>query len=199
MPAQTRVRNLGSTGLPLARHHLEQGRLHRALEVLGRCSLEEMETRQFHQLRGVALYRLEHYDEAVAAARAGLARDPSCPLLSQLLGVAEMQRGDLVAAERALLAALIYDPESVALLCSYAVVMIRAGQVAKAVRLTERAARTDPESDVVALLRGILDYIFSGQQRRAEGCRIASRRGRLPAVQLAALAACAPWLRPACG
>jgi tetratricopeptide (TPR) repeat protein len=86
--------------------------------------------------------------------------------LLALHALGNSQLGHNAAAEQSLLAALRLEPENDWLLCEYALLVARAGQLDKARRLVEEAARIDPLSDDVARVRGVLAYL-SGDDTRA--------------------------------
>lgn len=73
--------------------------------------------------------------------------------------------GDLAAAERTILAALRQTPEDPVLLCSYALLVARAGQLDKAERLVKEATRLAPEHAYVAHTQLTLSYLHGNDKQ----------------------------------
>lgn len=150
---------LGGRRLAAAQRYIEVGQHESALEALAGLDAETSRTTYAHRLRGFAHYGLERFDEAARAAQEGLADDPADEGLLYLLSLAEEGRGDLAAAERAILAALELEPEDAELLCQYADVLMRDGQLDKAERILARAAAASPDSPDVLAARVSLAYL----------------------------------------
>jgi len=152
--------------LTLAQHYLDIDQPSRALTTLesGRVDVSDAE---FWRLRTAALYELDRYVEARAAAASGLAIEPDDIELLVLHGLANSHLGDMAAAERSLLAALRLEPENVWLLAEYALLVARAGQLEKARQLIDEAARIDPLSERVTTVRGVLAYLAGDDARAA--------------------------------
>src|SRR5215213_10735294 len=144
--------------LALARHYVRVQRPERALEALARAGAD-VDDPEFHELRGLALYELERYDEAKRAAQAGLAIDPDDVTLLGVLCDCERELGDLAEAERAVLAALELAPSSPQLLGAYAHLCSRAGQFEDAERLLAEAEAIDPQAVAVLQTRVWLAYL----------------------------------------
>ncbi len=150
----------------VAQRYIEVGQPARALETLDRAGAGP-EDPDAWRVRGFALYGLERWGAAADAARDGLASEPDDIGLLYLLSLAEEQRGDLPAAEEAILAALRLEPEDPELLSQYADLTMRAGQLDKAQQLLDAAARSEPESPAVLRSRVSLAYL-RGDNRAAE-------------------------------
>ena len=117
-------------------------------------------------LRGFALFGAERFGDAAAVARDALQDDPDSTWLLYLLSLATEQLDQLEDAESAILAALEREPEDPELLCQYASVCMRAGQLDKAERLVDIAGAADPGSADVLSARVSLAYL-RGDDRRA--------------------------------
>lgn len=152
--------------LDLARHYLEVQRPERALEALGQPGAD-LDDPQWYELRGLALYDLDRYDEARRMAQDGLALGPTDVTLLALLCDCERELGNLGAAEKAILAALELEPLEPALLCAYAHLCARGGQMKKAGRLLAEAESVDPESLPVLRTRVWLAYL-KGDRKATE-------------------------------
>jgi tetratricopeptide (TPR) repeat protein len=151
--------------LTLAEHYLEVGQPERALSALEQATSDEAVA--VWNLRAQAYLDLERYDEAAEAAARGLSDEPYDVELLGSLAIAEWNRNELAAAERALLAALEILPDHPRLLSIYAHVVASAGQFDKARRLVERASELDPDDAFVARTRMELAYL-SGRDKEAE-------------------------------
>lgn len=146
---------------------LEADRPEQALAELSRLGGAAATDRRAYRLRVAALARLDRWDEVAATARHGLAEvGPDAELLGRL-GQALHERGELAAAERALLDALALDAHDPWLLCQYAGLCASVGQPDKAGRLLERAAAVAPDSPAVHATRVQLAYA-RGDDREAE-------------------------------
>ena len=142
----------------LARRFLEVGRPQDALEALRNLDGESAVSLDAIELRGFAHLALKSYDAAIRSAREGLEQDPSGLGLLYLLSLAEEQRGDLAAAEAAILEALGQSPDDPQLLTQYASVLMRAGALDKAGRVLAAAQASDPGSPDVLTAR--IDHAY---------------------------------------
>lgn len=145
--------------LAAAQRYVEIGRPHEALEALGGLDAEAARTPYAVRLRGFAHFGAQEWDEAAEVARDGLEDEPEDEGLLYLLSLAEEQRGDLAAAEGAILAALAQESEQPELLAQYADVLMRAGQLDKAGQVLGHAAAGDPDSPDVLGSRISLAYL----------------------------------------
>jgi tetratricopeptide (TPR) repeat protein len=127
-----------------ARHLIALRRPDEALEKLAQSF--DSEDPLYWWLRGLALFALDRVGEALDAAKNGLRIDPESPLLLDLVARCHSSRGELVAAEEAVLAALRTDAEDAELLALYALIVAKAGQIEKARKLIAQARRVDPEN-----------------------------------------------------
>lgn len=152
--------------IALAAHLLDVDRPDEALEQLGRLPGASASSETVWALRTRALLALDRVADAAAAASAGLAETGPSVWLLHLLALARADLRDDVGAEQALLAALRQAPEDEVLLCSYARLLLRVGQVQKAERLLAQAARLAPESRAVLETRALLVYV-TGSSRHA--------------------------------
>jgi tetratricopeptide (TPR) repeat protein len=150
----------------VAQRYIEVGQPARALETLDRAGVGPDDPDAW-RIRGFALYGLERWDDAAEVASDALGAEPEDIGMLYLLSLAEEQRGDLAAAEGAILAALRLEPEDPELLSQYADLTMRAGQLDKAERLLDAAARSDPESPAILRSRVSLAYL-RGDDRGAE-------------------------------
>lgn len=153
-------------GIDLAQHYVLVGQPRRALEALANAGGGDLEDPWFWRLRATAHYDLEEGQRAVEAAREGLKHDPHDIGLLRVLGMAEAEEGRLAEAEQAALAALELASDDPDLLCDYARVVARGGQLDKANRLVDRAESLDPEGAEVIRMRAFLAYL-RGQDRKA--------------------------------
>ena len=156
-----------SAELQTARRYIEIGRPEQALATLSSVDSETASTTEARSLRGFAFLGIEDFDRAAEAAGNGLQDDPGAIDLLYLLSVAEERRGDLGAAESAVLAALEQDADDPDLLCQYASVLMRGGQLDKAGRVLDAAAASDPDSPEVLAGRQSLAYL-RGDNREAK-------------------------------
>ncbi len=145
--------------LAAAERYCDIGQPDRALQALSRLGAETAASAHAMWLRGYALYGLDEFEQAAEVAREGLIDEPDEISLLYLLSIAELQRDDLPAAERAILAALAIDPSDAAMLAHYADVLMRAGQLDKAGRILERARAADPDSTTVLRARIALAHL----------------------------------------
>jgi tetratricopeptide (TPR) repeat protein len=170
--------------LEAARRYIEIGRPERALESLAALDSDLAAGAEVRRLRGYALLALDDCEGAADAARDGLDEAPGSVDLLYLLSLAEERRGDVAAAEAAILAALENDADDPQLLCQYADVLMRAGLLEKSERVLEVAARSDPDSLEVLEARISLAYLKhnDGEARRLSEQLLAidpeSRRGQ---------------------
>jgi glycerophosphoryl diester phosphodiesterase len=135
----------GATGLAAAERFIEIGRPDRALEILAGLDADTAAEPRARLLRGFALYGAERFAETVEVVADALDDDPESPPLLYLLSLAHEQLGNLGQAERAVLSALELMPEDVELLCQYASVLMRGGQLDKASEVLDLAARATRE------------------------------------------------------
>ncbi|HEX8205028.1 MAG TPA: tetratricopeptide repeat protein, partial [Solirubrobacteraceae bacterium] len=101
--------------LSVARRFIEIGRPERALDALDRAGAGP-EDEEAWGLRAWALAGLERWDDAARVIGDLLADDPEDVQMLALLSAVEEERGDLAAAERAVLSALRLETESAYLL-----------------------------------------------------------------------------------
>jgi predicted Zn-dependent protease len=153
--------------LAAAQHYLEVGQPERALDALSGLDPAVAADAYAMSLRCVAHLRLEDFERAAGAAREGLQDNPTDTHLLSLLSIAEAHRGDLAAAEKAILGALALDAEHPELLAQYADVLMRAGQLDKAERVLGHAAAAGPDSLRVLETRIMLAHLRH-DDRRAE-------------------------------
>jgi tetratricopeptide (TPR) repeat protein len=117
-------------------------------------------------IRALALLELDRIDEAIEAARSGLAVEPESPMLLGVLARCHIERDDLAAAEEAALGALRLDAEDADHLALYALIVAKAGQLEKARKLVARARSVDPEN-VSALRIEAAPALVRGNDRKA--------------------------------
>jgi tetratricopeptide (TPR) repeat protein len=146
------------SSLALARRLLEVGRPQDALQALGQLDAQSATSLSAIELRGYAHLALKSYDRAADSARDGLEQAPAALALLYLLSLAEEQRGDLAAAEAAILDALAQSADDPQLLTQYASVLMRAGALDKAGRVIAAAQASDPGSPDVLLAK--LDHAY---------------------------------------
>jgi Flp pilus assembly protein TadD len=139
--------------LVLARHQLAIHRPAAALQTLAKAQRLAPTSAEAWNLRAAALHALDRFDEGAGAATRALAIDPSDGAALSTLGQCELARGDLAAAERAILGALELNPEDPGRLALYAQLCILGGQVEKGARILAAASALDPHSRSV--LRGL--------------------------------------------
>ncbi|MBJ7520160.1 MAG: tetratricopeptide repeat protein [Solirubrobacteraceae bacterium] len=156
------------SSLQLAAHLLNVGRPEDALRELQRLGPDEAGSVNALCLRGYAHLNTGSLDAAVHDARAGLQAAPDDIELHYLLSITETQRGDLAAAEAAILAALGYAADDAELLAQYSRVLMRGGQLEKAGRVLAAAGASDPRSQEVLRCRIDLAYL-RGDTAEAEG------------------------------
>lgn len=147
-----------------ARHLLALGRPSEALTELAKTF--DAENTQHWWLRGLALFSLDRTDEALEAVRDGLRVDPESPLLLDLAARCHSRRGELVDAERSVLAALRFDAEDAELLALYALIVAKAGQIDKARKLIAEARRVDPENASALRIEAAI-AVSRGDEREA--------------------------------
>jgi predicted Zn-dependent protease len=141
------------SALDRAQALLVAGRAEQALAELGSLPVAEAVGPAAMRLRCVALVQLDRWPEVADAARAGLAAGGPDPGLLLWLGRALAELGHAQDAERALLDGLALAPADVDLLCAYADVCLRHGQVDKAAKLVALAAAEDPHDPSVYVAR----------------------------------------------
>lgn len=143
----------------LARHYLQVDQPERALQALGGAIGEGLEDPDVWALRGWALVDLDRHDEAVDVASDALGRWPGDVDFLRLLAIAEGQRDHLADAEGAVLAALRAEPDDPHLLCTYAELLMRGGQLRKAADVLQLAERADPDDVLVVRMRLNLAFL----------------------------------------
>lgn len=151
-----------------ARHYLGVGQPMKALRLLNEADSETVDLPYFWLLRGQAYFDLEQYFNALQAVEKGLAIEPEHIPLLYLLCDCQAKRDNLAAAEKAILAALKQAPDDPQLLCRYALLVSRAGQLEKAEKLIAKAAALDPEHPAVDRSRVILAYLKGDDRQTAE-------------------------------
>jgi tetratricopeptide (TPR) repeat protein len=145
--------------LTVAARYVEIGRPELALQTLAGLDGDTAAHPYALLLRGRALCEMERFDDAAQAARDGLADAPADIALLYLLSVAEEGRGDLAAAEAAVLAALAEEPDDAVLLCQYARVLMHGGALDKAERVLDKPDAAEPGSTGVLTNRVSLAYL----------------------------------------
>jgi Flp pilus assembly protein TadD len=144
------------SALHLVRHWVSVRQPDRALAELDGVRPEEAVSLEAAQLRSLSLCGVGRAEDAVEAARTGLATHGPDPVLLYILGVTLTGLGRLAEAERALLDALAASPEDAELLCGYAHLCALVGQTGKAASLVERAAASEPENPTILRTRVII-------------------------------------------
>jgi Flp pilus assembly protein TadD len=139
--------------LTLAVHYLEIGNGREALAALDRLGGAALEDPGYWLLRTTALRQLDRPDEAVDAARKGLALEPDEVSLLDSLAVAELDRDNLVEAERALRAALKQEPTDADLHAHLALTLARDHRVDEAWAAVNRALALEPDSESALRIR----------------------------------------------
>ncbi len=157
--------------LALAERYVDIDQPERALAALDRLDGSALEDPEPWRLRAAALALLERHEESADAARRGLELDPDDVGLLALLGLARSRLGDPAGAEEALLAALRLQSDRPDLLCQYAMVVARDGQLDKAQHLVDRAAAGDPEAPEVLRTRTGLAYLRGDRRGTREHSR----------------------------
>jgi tetratricopeptide (TPR) repeat protein len=132
-------------GLMLALHYLQIGNGRQALAALDRVDAAALDEPAYWLLRTSALRDLDRTEEAVEAAKRGLALEPDDAALLHSLGIAELDRDRFTAAERALTAALRLDPEDADLHAHLALTLARRRRYAEARAEVERALVLEPD------------------------------------------------------
>jgi len=137
--------------LVLAEHHLARGRPDRALAALAKVTGPELETYEFWALRAIALYRLHGWEEAIEAAREGLAHEPNDFHLLEVLALAQSELKNKGEAVEAIETAISLHPQEAVLHAHKALILARNAQNAigfasyrKARAAAEDALRLDP-------------------------------------------------------
>ena len=108
---------------------------HRALSRGGTAAAKEL-----HQ-KALGLARSRRYNEAAAEFARGIAQHRYNPYFPHSLGVMELQRGDLAAAQAAFERALEIDPDSSVTLQAYAGLHSRQGEVTTARAMYKQAVK----------------------------------------------------------
>ena len=145
--------------------YLEMGRPEQALQALASLPAETAAAPHVRWLRAIAYIMQEDYARSADEARHGLEDAPDDPDLLRVLSAAEEQQGNLAEAEEAILAALSESPDSAGLLCQYAELLMRGGQLEKAGHLIDAAAAIDP--DAARRARGAPAALLPARRRQA--------------------------------
>jgi Flp pilus assembly protein TadD len=157
--------------LLLARHYLDIGQPNKSIESLNRVYGALLLDPDYWFIRGQALFDLNRPMEAVDVAQRGLAENPDyCPLL-YLLCCCYEKIGKPSDAERAILAALRLVPEEPRFLCRYALLVGKAGQLDKAERLINEAARIDANHPIVPHTRTMLAFLRGNNKHAGQHSR----------------------------
>jgi tetratricopeptide (TPR) repeat protein len=184
--------------LALARHDLDRGRPDRALAALGKVTGPELESYDFWALRAHALFELSRWDEAAAAARAGLERKPDDVELLDVLALAQLERGHKKKAQATIDAAIALEPEFAELHAHRALILARRAE--KSFRLAsyrtaraavEEALRLDPQSETALRVRAQIAVMSNdrrAQEYAAELLSVEPDDGRAHVIRGAALA-----------
>jgi tetratricopeptide (TPR) repeat protein len=149
--------------LLLAEHHLGTRRPDRALEALERVDGICLELPEYWQLRAHAELQLSDYGAAVAAAEAGLTRQPDDPELLKVLALAQLELDHKRAALRAIDEAVSLCPDDATLRAHRAMILarsrrrpLRRWRLAQARREVAEALRLDPESPAALRARSLV-------------------------------------------
>jgi tetratricopeptide (TPR) repeat protein len=161
------MRTNADNAVALASHYLDVDQPQRALDVLDGLGDPDFDDAYLWALRAQALVDLKRFADAAATARSGLRADAESISLLDLLTIAEAELGELESAEAAILQALELEPERPVLLCRYAHLLARGGELAKADRVCAEAERIAPDDDVVIRCRIALAYV-RGDDKAAE-------------------------------
>ena len=129
--------------IELARRYVLLERGERALEALKHASPESAETWLW---RANALHLVARYDEAIEAARRGLAIDAESPYLHHALARAELALSHFGDAEAAILDSLRLDPEDPDALALHALILIATGRRAAGRTVASQAVALAPEA-----------------------------------------------------
>lgn len=152
--------------IELARRYVDLGRGERALEALARASAESTEVWLW---RANALHELRRYDEALHAARAGLAIDPEASYLHHAVARAHNALGQRRDAEDAIRESVRLNPDDAEALAFQALLLSGRGKRAAARRVIQRAAELDPESRGVRVSRALIAPLDSEAAVRMSG------------------------------
>lgn len=152
--------------LDLAGHFLGIGRPERALSALDDGGADHEADARFWLLRASALAELDRHDQALRAARQGLALEPESVELLDVASESAAQLREFEEAERLRLAALKLDPDDPYLLARYAMLLARCRRLPKAEKVLARAEASDPDDPAVIATRAALAY-FNGDDRGA--------------------------------
>ena len=179
--------------IELASRYVSLGRGDRALSVLQDGSAELVETWLW---RANALHLLARYDEAIEAARCGIAIQPENSFLHHAVARGELMLGQADAAEAAVLEALRLFPDEPNALALYASILTAQGRRREASRAIRRAAELAPEEPGVRVIEAMVTEPLDDEaavrisrellEARPEGAvehwwhgRMLVRRGRL--------------------
>jgi hypothetical protein len=111
--------------LVLARHELSRGRPDRALAALEKVTGSGPETHEFWSVRAPALFRLHRWNDAVAAAHAGLQREPDSVELLEVLALAYSELRNKDQALEAIETAISLYPDAAVLHAHKALILAR--------------------------------------------------------------------------
>jgi tetratricopeptide (TPR) repeat protein len=131
----------GVVALKRGEHQVAQGRLARALELLG----DKPAPALWYWAATLANLGLDDGGAALRAAKAGVAAFPTSAVLQNNLAVLLELGGDVAGAEAALRAALVEDPSLPQTSKNLADILYRNGRYDDAREAYERAAKLDPE------------------------------------------------------
>jgi tetratricopeptide (TPR) repeat protein len=167
--------------LVLARHELSRGRPDRAFTSLEKVTGAELDSHEFWSVRGSSLLRLHRWDDAVAAARAGLEHEPDSVELLEVLALAYSELRDKAQALEAIETAISLYPDAAVLHAHKALILARNAQNAigfasyrRARAAAEQALRLDPNS-VAAIQARAHVALLSGERRAHKfGARLLS-------------------------
>jgi tetratricopeptide (TPR) repeat protein len=151
--------------ITLAEHYLDIGRPADAQRVI--AELGSPPNERAWLVFAESLRQLDRPEEAAEAAQRGLAESPYSPGLLDALCLAEQDRGDVAAGERAIRSALELAPDDPWLLARYGELLIRAGKPDHAWRVLGAAERLAPTAPEVARLRIAWAYVSQGHAAAA--------------------------------
>jgi len=130
----------------LARRYFEGGSFERCLHALSQAGEGALEHPQYWFLRAESLRKLGRPEEAVRAARTGLAGQPEHIGLLDSLGLSLVALGDIAAGDESYRAALSLAPEHPVLLSHHAVALARLDSLDDARRVVSMLMAVAPDS-----------------------------------------------------
>jgi len=139
--------------IELARHYVLLERGGPALEVLEHASPELAESWLW---RANALHQLQRYEDAIEAARRGIAIDAESSHLWHAIARAELSSGRLPAAKEAIDESLRLIPDDPQALALQAAILTQQGERRAASQVIGRAAALAPEMRAVRAMRAML-------------------------------------------